>query len=375
MKKCLLSPSLTGLALIFSAILGILTASSPFKDIYGLLLESIPFTSLPFSGLDWVNEALLGFFFAILGVELRRDCESGPLSNPKSALFPLLGALGGMALPALIAFLAALLSPKSAGLNGWAIPTATDAALTVPLLAMAKTLPQSIRSFVSALAIFDDLGAILILALFYGHTPDLFWLTILPLPLALLIWIGKSGLKPQYLLTLSIAVTGILWYFLCRAGIAPELAGLALGLTLPKESGMRLASFLSLPVAWIILPLFAFCNTGIDLTKCHFDYFQSGAFLGPSLGLFLGKPLGIALIVLLCEKAGLPAPWKKHERHWLLGAFMSCGIGFTISLLLSRLAYPAIDFQMQAEAGVALASTLSALCAYFLLKRSSYLNR
>ncbi|QCE35146.1 Na+/H+ antiporter NhaA [Acetobacteraceae bacterium] len=370
LKNFLFSAQIRGLVLVFSAVLGIFVASSPLKESYHLFLETDFCAFFPLSGLDWVNEGFLGFFFAILGIELRADCEIGPLRNFKSALFPLFGAIGGMVLPAFIAVIASLTAPQSAGLGGWAIPTATDAALTVPLLAMAKALPTGIRSFVSALAIFDDLGAIFVLALFYGHPPNLTWLVDALFPLVLLFFLGKSNLKSSLILLFSLPLTLLLWIFLCHAGVAPELAGLAWGLCLPLKSGERLFALLDLPIAWLILPLFAFCNTGIDLTKCSLDYLQSGSFLGPFLGLLLGKPLGIAAVVVCCEKLGLPAPWHSNERHWLIGAFLSCGIGFTISLLLSRLAYPEIEWQMQAEAGVALASTLSAVFAYLFLKSS-----
>ncbi|WP_018979863.1 Na+/H+ antiporter NhaA [Saccharibacter floricola] len=364
--KTLTRPALTGSLLIISALAGIFCASSPLSTFYHVSLTAVPITSFPLSLEGWISQGVMTLFFAALALDIRQDMRpGGPLSRRREATLPLIGALGGMLAPALIAFLCgSLISPRPL-LSGWAVPTATDAAFTVPILALIPGLPASLRAFIMALAIFDDLGAILILALFYGHMPHLLWLGLSSAPflgLLTLSWCGKSALW------LSLPLTLFLWFTLFHAGVEPTLAGVVFGLCCPPTTGLRLAHMLAVPVGLVVLPLFALSSTGIDLRLCTASVLLSAPFLGAALGLWLGKPLGISGAVWLAtrNKAALPT----LRGRALIGLSMVCGIGFTMSLLITSLAYHNPTALMEGRCGVLVGSCLSALTGWIVLRNA-----
>ncbi|QCE34543.1 Na+/H+ antiporter NhaA [Acetobacteraceae bacterium] len=359
----------------FAVLLGIILASSPWSQDFSHFLTYQPVSFFPLTVRSWLNEGLLAFFFAVLGVELRADFEVGPLRDWRKALYPLTAAIGALLLPALITVLCVFFAPNAdSGLHGWAIPVASAPVLTLPLLAMINYIPTSVKSFVRAVLVFDDLFAVTILICFYGSTPNFLWLGGAGLLAFAMYLIGhyarqKPAIK-RHILGIMMPITLMLWIALCKAGTPASMAGLIVGLTMPHRSGHTMMRTFSNPVAWLILPLFAVCNTSIDVRVITPAFFETSAFLGPLLGFLIGKPLGIFGGIFICEKAGLKTPWKDGYCHWLIGAVMSCAIGFTVSLLLTQLAYGEKLYQMQAQTGIAVASIIATALTLYFLKRS-----
>lgn len=361
------SPMVTGAFLLFAALLGLAVASSPLNEVYERLLAYVPFPRSPFP-LDtekWVSEGLMSVFFATLALEIKYDLTEGALSSWKSAALPLVGAAGGMAVPALVAAFCGATVPGSPGLQGWAIPTATDAAFTVPIMAALPHVPGNLRAFLMALAIFDDLGAILILALFYGHSPALPPLALALVPTGLMAFLGWKKIT-NALAYLPFAF--LLWVVLLKAGLEPTLAGVVFGICYPANAGTALNHKLSLPVGLAVLPLFAFVSTGVDMRLFTPLFLLSGPFLGSALGLAAGKPVGVFGSVWLVNKTGLLPALPGVRGVWLLGMGMVCGVGFTMSLLIAGLAYPDAIPLMQARCGVLAGSLLSAVLGWSVLR-------
>lgn len=359
-------PLITGALLLGGAVFGVLCASTPLSRFYHALLTSVPIPAVPLSYEHWISQGLMTLFFTTIALDMRHDMQpGGPLHHRHQRLLPLIGAAGGIIAPALIATLCSAFFPHSPGLKGWAIPTATDAAFTVPLLALIPTLPASLRAFLMALAIFDDLGAILILALFYGHTPNVTWLMLSGLPTLGLMLLGFYQ-KNAPILTLLL--TCALWEGLFKAGIEPTLSGVVLGLCLPAASRQRLSQTLALPVHLIILPLFAAISTGIDLRHAHAAFFFSAPLVSAALGLWIGKPLGISGAVWVARRFQCAPPRTALQGPALLGVSMVCGIGFTMSLLITSLAYTNPTAIMEGRCGVLLGSILSAVLGWAVLR-------
>lgn len=359
-------PMITGGLLLGSALFGIVCSSTPLKVFYQHLLTSIPFFAVPLSCEQWISNGLMTLFFTTIALDIRHDMQpGGPLYHKHQRLLPLIGALGGIVTPALIATLCSTLIPHSPGLQGWAIPTATDAAFTVPILAAIPALPAPLRAFLMALAIFDDLGAIIILSLFYGQTPHIIWLILSALPALGLLILGYYQRTSLYLFLL---LTGALWIGLFNAGIEPTLSGVLLGLCLPANVRHRVSQHLTLPVNLIVLPLFAIASTGIDLRNVNSTVLFSAPLLSAALGLWIGKPLGISGAVWLARRLRLvPAASPIHGIP-LLGMSMVCGIGFTMSLLITSLAYPEPLSLMEGRCGVLIGSTLSAIMGWAVVR-------
>ncbi|MXV45169.1 Na(+)/H(+) antiporter NhaA [Saccharibacter sp. 17.LH.SD] len=361
----LTSSSVTGSLLFGSAIVGIVIASSPWSVSFQHLLDHIPFPSLPLTTETWISHGLMSFFFLLLALEIRQEFDTGSLKEWKQALIPLLGAAGGMAVPALTAIICDLIVPHSPGFQGWAIPTATDAAFTVPILTLIPGIPSSLRAFLMSLAVFDDLGAILILALFYGQTPHLIWVLGSLLPLSVLFLMGKKQVRSLWWYLLP---TALLWLGLYHAGIEPTLAGVALGVCYPPRFGRKISHVLAFPVGTLILPLFALVSTGINLRQISPHDLTSAPFLSSALGLCLGKPIGVGGTVLLINQTKILPPIPFLKGMGLLGISFLCGIGFTISLLITQLAYPSPSLLMEGRCGVLIGSIISALLGAITLR-------
>lgn len=364
------NPRISGIILLFSACLGPVLASSPVKGSWHYLLNSKPFSPLPLTIGEWISHGLMSIFFLSLALEIRHALVEGPLDHWRKAALPLAGALGGMTVPGAIAAICGLYLPVTAfsalyDPAGWAIPTATDAAFTVPIMAMLPFLPANLRVFLMALAIFDDLGAILIMALFYGHNPDPAFLAAGLVPLGLMILLSWRHVQSLWAYLLPAA---ILWFLLEKSGIEPTLAGVALGFCLPVHKGEKLNQALILPLGLLILPLFAMISTEIDLGQFHPAFLVTAPFLGTALGLFIGKPLGICGFVILVNRLGILPEIPSVRGMPLFGVSMLCGIGFTISLLIAQLAYSDQTGLMEARCGVLAGSIFSALLGWALLK-------
>ena len=325
------------------------------------------------SFLMWVNEGLMAIFFFVIGLELKRELLEGHLTD-RQALLPAIAAIGGMLVPALIFFVANYGDPIA--LRGWAIPTATDIAFTLGILFMlGPRVPTSLKVFLLALAILDDLGAILIIALYYTASlsfQDLVYAAFAVVALAAINHLFRVRIAMPYLL-----IGGVLWYFTLKSGIHATIAGVVLAFAIPAQPESNhslikhLEDQLAHTVSFIILPLFAFCNAGVYLLDSSLASLSDSITLGILLGLFLGKPIGICLfswVAIHWRLGNLP---KDVTWPMFLGMAFLCGVGFTVSLFVTILAHG--DFSVllaKDKIGVLLGSLLSGLVGYLILRHS-----
>ena len=311
---------------------------------------------LPDSTLALINDLLMSVFFLLAGMEIKREFTKGELSSIEQASLPIVGAIGGMIVPAI---LFALFNKGTSNMSGWAIPSATDIAFTLGIAALlGKRVPSSIKIFLTALAIIDDLGAIVIIAFFYGGTIDfLFLLGVIAAGVTL--WLLNKKYKS---LTLIHGLVGIiLWYCMHRSGIHATVAGVLFAFLMPINALAKWELRLNKPVYFFIIPLFALANTAIILPTISLDTFNSTLSLGIMAGLVIGKPLGITLACYLFiknKKAVLPAnaSWKTF-----ISATFLAGIGFTMSIFIATLAFSSSFLQDQAKFAILCASLIAAI--------------
>jgi len=352
-----------GIVLMVAAASALIIANSPLATGYfaGLHLE--------FAGLSvghWINDGLMALFFLLVGLEIKRELAVGQLARWRDRALPGLAALGGMLVPALLYALVNRHDPQT--LAGWAIPAATDIAFALGVLALlGSRVPASLKVFLSALAILDDLGAVLIIALFYTRdlsTTMLLAAAGLVAGLFLLNRLKVRALLPYLLLG------ALLWFCLLRSGLHATLAGVILALFIPLGDTegdrasplLRLESALHPWVAFLIVPLFGFANAGVSLAGLSPSNLLDPVPLGVALGLFLGKQLGITLLVLLAIRSGLARRPAGASWLQLYGVALLCGIGFTMSLFIGALAFPGAPALVdEVKIGVLLGSLLSAL--------------
>ncbi len=363
------SGKLAGLLLILSTVLSISLANSVRAESYlGIWHMEIGFDFLHESVLHWINDGLMAIFFFMIGLEIKREIQDGELAVKEKAILPVLAALGGMLFPAIIFFL--FNSGSKEHLNGWAIPTATDIAFSLGILSLlGKRAPLSLKIFLTALAIIDDLGAIVIIATFYTHNLHFGMLGIALL--FVLVLFALNRFKVKYLFLYLIPALG-LWYFILRSGVHPTIAGVLAAIFIPKEMAHKLELSLHRPVNYYILPLFALANTAIPLVFDGSMLFN-GLTAGIICGLLIGKPLGITLFSWIGVKtkiSTLPAgtSWKQ-----LAGTGLLAGIGFTMSIFIAGLSYKEPAILDVSKLSILAGSTLSALCGmgvlYFLGKK------
>ncbi|MFM9937965.1 MAG: Na+/H+ antiporter NhaA [Hyphomicrobiaceae bacterium] len=360
----------SGILLVVAAILALIADNSPLSPFYDALLETRASVRIGAIGVDkplllWINDGLMAVFFFLVGLEIKREMIEGELSSLQRASLPIIAAIGGMAVPALVYVLINLGNPKA--LAGWAIPAATDIAFAVGVLALiGSRVPASLKLFLLALAIVDDLGAIIIIALFY--TSDL---AALPLWLALL---GCATLTAMnYLgvrrLSAYVAVGVAMWVCVLKSGVHATLAGVALALAVPISAS---ADGTASPAEdaehalepWVhfgILPLFAFANAGVSLAGLKLADLFAPIPLGIAAGLFVGKQVGIFGFTWLAVRMGLASmPTGATWRH-VYGVALLGGIGFTMSLFIGTLAFPDGGQAAHVRLGVLVGSILSAL--------------
>ncbi len=374
--KLKLSPdAIGGLLLIAAAALAILMDNTALAPYYNALLETEGTIAVGSYGLSkplllWINEGLMAIFFMVVGLEIKREVTSGELSDMRSLALPGLAAVGGMVLPALFFWLAN--NGDAQSIVGWAIPTATDIAFAIGILALlGSRVPPELKLFLLTLAILDDLGAVVIIAAFY--TADL---SVLSLVLALLGCIGLFVLNRFGVRNTSayLFIGALIWICVLKSGVHATLAGVAVGLAIPatkdKEGHSPLEELehnLHAPVSLMILPLFAFANAGVSLTGLSFDAFMQPISLGILGGLAIGKPVGVllgALVAVYILKAKLPGSLTmKHV--W--GAGHLAGIGFTMSLFIGSLAYSDPAMNANVRIGVLAASVISAVLGWIVL--------
>jgi Na+:H+ antiporter, NhaA family len=353
---------LSGILLICATVLSISLSNSEHGQAWvQLWQQKIGFSFLCKTLEHWVNDGLMVVFFFLVGLEIKRELLVGELADRRQAILPILAALGGIITPALIYFLFNM--GPSGQLEGWAIPTATDIAFSLAILSLlGKRVPVSIKIFLTALAIIDDLGAILIIAVFYTGAIQWEMLLYSALILGVLILFSRLRLKRVgiYLLT------GLfLWFFVLKSGIHPTIAGVLLALLIPRELTGTMEHFLHKPVNYIILPLFALANTAIPLSLESAASAFSGISLGIVVGLFLGKPIGI----LLFSYAGVRSGWARlpQKTTWkmMTGVGLIAGIGFTMSIFIASLSFDDPATLNIAKLAIIAGSVLSAMAGYF----------
>ena len=366
----------SGLVLLFAAILALIISNGQLSDIYFSSLEKYIILGtkefgLKLSVLHWINDVLMAIFFFFVSLEIKREFLQGELSNPKQAMLPIIGAVGGMAVPAL--FYIMINYSDSTTLNGWAIPSATDIAFSLGVLSLlGKRVPISLKVFLTALAIIDDLGAIVIIAFFYSGNIEIKYLILMLVSVILLVGLNKFKVKSF----IPFLVVGVfLWDFTHQSGIHATIAGVLLALTIPhniknnKESMLlKLEHGLSPYVAFGIMPVFAFANAGVSLEGLTFKTLLNPVPLGIVLGLFFGKQIGVFVLSYISIK--LKFADKPTGSTWpaLYAVSILTGIGFTMSLFVGNLAFANnLEYMDGVKIGVLTGSLLSTLFGYFLL--------
>ncbi len=374
--------SSAGLLLIGVTVLALILQNSPFSSWYSSFLHTpveIRFGALQIAKplLLWVNDGLMAIFFFLIGLEVKREVMEGHLSSLKQVTLPGIAALGGMMVPALVYIL--FNKGESFAMNGWAIPTATDIAFALGILSLlGNRVPVSLKIFLMALAIIDDLGAIVIIAIFYTSDLSMVSISVASVSLLLLFAINRMGVakKAAYIL-----VGTILWVSVLKSGVHATLAGVALAFFIPLKSktgdGKSFSMLKDMErdlhhwVAFMILPLFAFVNAGVDLRGISLSEMFGPVPLGIMLGLFIGKQLGVfgfSWLAIRFKIASLP---KGSSWRQLYGVAILTGIGFTMSLFVDSLAFSDSQVYKYADKlAILLGSFFSGIVGYLVLRSS-----
>lgn len=368
-----------GILIMLSALLAMLLANSPMGAGYEHFLHTKLSISFGEMGLSktlhhWVNDGLMAVFFLLVGLEIKRELVEGELSSREKAILPFFAAIGGMAAPALI--YAAINAGSPETLRGWAIPSATDIAFALGVLSLlGSRVPLSLKVFLTAVAVMDDLGAVVVIALFYTATISMTSLMIALVCLAILVTLNLRGARS---LSPYIVVGVVMWLAVLESGVHATIAGVVLGFTIPlkplKEGeGSLLKQMehgLHAWVAYLILPLFAFANAGVDFDGITADKLQDPVPLGIAAGLFLGKQLGVFFASVLLIKLGIARMPEGVNWRQFYGICVMCGIGFTMSLFIGSLAFDSAVLMTETKLGVLLGSLASGVVGYLLLASS-----
>ena len=363
-----------GIILLVCVIISLLIANSGLaKSFSDILATSFGFNigtiAIHYTASAWVNDGLMAVFFLFVGLEIKRELLEGELSSIKKASLPVLAAIGGIIIPASIYF---ILNKGEATAKGWAIPMATDIAFALAIIAMlGKSVPASLKIFLAALAIVDDLVAILVIAIFYTDQIHWNYLYMAGGVLTLLILFNFFKVKSLWFYL----VPGIfLWYFVHHSGIHATIAGVLLAFTIPTNNTQlespleKLEHSLAIPVSFCIMPIFALANTNITFQREMMSGLSSPLGLGIIFGLFFGKTIGVSLFSWLAVKtkiANLPsgANWKH-----IIGIGMLAGIGFTMSIFISMLSFSDIDYVLEAKFAILCASIFAGVAGFIYLK-------
>jgi len=372
--------SASGIILVAAAILAMVIANSPLAGIYGSLVElpveiRVGDFEIAKPLLLWINDGLMALFFLMVGLELKREVVEGQLSDLKQASLPAIAAIGGMLFPALI--YAWINQADDTALQGWAIPAATDIAFALAILALlGDRVPLALRLFLVSIAIFDDVGAIVIIALFYPHDLSITALTVATACLPILFILNRRGTMEiaPYLL-----VGAVMWAAVLKSGVHATLAGVLLAFFIPirdseKESSPlhELEHDLHTAVAFAILPMFAFANAGISLNGVSWESFLHPVPLGIALGLFFGKQFGVVAFCWLAVRTGLSSLPSGLSWVHIYGVALLCGVGFTMSLFIGSLAFEntGVNLLFDERLGIIAGSLLSAAVGYFVLNKT-----
>jgi len=374
----------SGLMLLIAAIIALIISNSNLSSYYFNILNTHILLGTSEIGLDlsvlhWINDVLMAVFFFVVTLEIKREFIQGELSKPKQALLPIIGAVGGMLVPALIYIF--INFGNGYTLNGWAIPSATDIAFSIGVLSLlGSRVPISLKIFLTALAIIDDLGAIIIIAFFYSSDLQYLYLFLMLVSFLCLFFLNKIGIKK---FTPYLLIGLLLWYFTHESGIHSTISGVLLACSIPHRTNekdysllLKLEHFLSPYVAFGIMPLFALANAGVNFEGLNFNTLLLPIPLGILLGLFIGKQIGVFIFSYISVKlkfAEMPSNsnWTKFYAVGIL-----TGIGFTMSLFVGNLAFVDHVADMGGvKIGVLVGSTLSALVGYFLLLFTTKKNK
>tara|TARA_Y100000591_G_scaffold330815_1_gene362892 strand:+ start:572 stop:1744 length:1173 start_codon:yes stop_codon:yes gene_type:complete len=370
----------SGLILLIAAILALIISNSNYSQLYFQSLEKYLFIGVNEFGLKlsvhhWINDALMAIFFFFVTLEIKREFIQGELSNIKQALLPIIAAVGGMVVPAL--FYVFINYGNTETINGWAIPSATDIAFSLGILSLlGSRVPISLKVFLTALAIIDDLGAILIIAFFYSGELSIPYLSLILLSYIFLLILNKFSVKifiPYLLVGLC------MWFFTYKSGIHATIAGVLLASTIPhrlKEHDfsllIKIEHAISPYVAFLIMPIFAFANAGVSLEGLSLSSLLSPVPLGILMGLFFGKQIGVLLFSYVSVKFKLAE--MPNNAHWMsiYGVSILTGIGFTMSLFVGNLAFVEnTQYIDGVKIGVLSGSLLSTVFGYLILLISS----
>ena len=373
--------SASGILLILASIVALALANSPLSGVYQGFLD-IP-VAVQVGALEiakplllWVNDGLMAVFFFLIGLELKREFLEGELSEPQKIVLPALGAIGGMAMPAAIYLLVNRDDPLAA--SGWAIPAATDIAFALGILTLlGKRVPNTLKIFLVSLAIFDDIGAIVIIALFYT---DNLSLTALGVSAACISFLALLSLRKSMSISAYILIGVVMWVALLKSGIHATLAGVVLAMFIPMGRDPdkqwsplhQLEHDLHGAVSFVILPLFAFANAGVSVQGMTLDEVFGPVPVGIALGLVVGKQLGVFGLCLIGIKLGIAKLPQGVNWASLYGVAILCGIGFTMSLFIGSLAFEGASspYLHQDRIGILAGSFLSALLGYLWLSRA-----
>ncbi|MFC3170104.1 Na+/H+ antiporter NhaA [Paracoccus fontiphilus] len=372
-RKFLATESAGGMLLIAAAILALIVANSPLSDAYFHALHTY---IGPLSLGHWINDALMALFFLMVGLEIKREMVDGHLSSWSRRILPGVAAAAGMAVPALFYL---FFTSGTGATHGWAIPSATDIAFALGVLSLlGSRVPTSLKVFLAALAIIDDLGAVVVIGLFYTAGVSPVDLGIAAAVVLVLVGLNRANVRQLWP---YLALGLVLWFFVWRSGIHATIAGVLLALTIPlkrtpatpeahrSESPLhRLEHALMFPVSFVIIPIFGFANAGVSFAGLGVDALVAPVTLGVATGLALGKLVGIfgsVAILVRLDWADLPvgASWMQ-----MFGTALLCGIGFTMSLFISLLAFNDPLLQNEAKIGILMGSLISGVAGYVVLR-------
>jgi len=380
-RKFFLLESASGILLIGATVLALIAANSPAAGLYDAFLDTpveilVGGYGVAKPALHWINDGLMAVFFFLIGLELKREFLEGELSNLRQVALPALGALGGMIVPVVIFI--ALNHDNTLAMRGWAIPAATDIAFALGVMAMlGSRVPPYLKIFLTSLAIFDDVGAILIIALFYTKHLTLIALLFAAIFIALLFLLNRRGVTkkvPYFIIGLA------LWFAVLKSGIHATIVGVLLAFFIPLRTGnpdepsplRELEQDLHSTVSFGILPLFAFANAGISFEGIRLASLWHPLPLGIAAGLFVGKQIGVFLFCYLAVKLGYARLPESVGWKAFYGMAVLCGIGFTMSLFIGSLAFDTntLGESVDQRIGILAGSFLSAIVGYFILKSS-----
>ena len=381
MRRFFQLESAGGILLIMAAVLAIILANSPWHEYYELLLSTpieirIGVLEIAKPMLLWINDGLMALFFFLVGLELKRELVEGDLADKKNILLPGIGAVGGMLIPAL--FYVYFNYDDTVALQGWAIPAATDIAFALGvLMLLGNRVPATVKIFLVSLAIFDDIGAILIIALFYTSNISLSALIFVTGCIFILFLLNKNNVvrKSPYIL-LGI----VMWVAMLKSGVHATLAGIILALLIPMRSKAdpsispvkSLEHDLHTTVGFIVVPIFAFANAGLNLSEIGFETLYHDVSLGIATGLFFGKQIGVFGFCWLAIHFGITAMPRGMNWLTLYGTAILCGIGFTMSLFIGSLAFEetGVNLLFDERLGIIIGSIASGSLGYVVLRKS-----